>query len=185
MQARKIRTRKYFAPQNDGRVHKCDYPGCQEKGEYRAPKDKSLKDYYWFCLKHVQEYNAGWNYYAGSEEETQENTASKRHFGGFRSKIKYQFGYDFIDELGIEDSFSDSRRYSNVYYTQKDRECAMIMEMDLEDITLDSLKRQYKKLVKKYHPDVNDGDKICEEKFKKISAAYKELYSKLNPSKNS
>ena len=57
------RTKKYYAPQNENVVHKCDFPGCAEKGEYRAPKDRKLKDYYWFCLKHVQEYNSKWNYY--------------------------------------------------------------------------------------------------------------------------
>ena len=51
--------------------------------------------------------------------------------------------------------------------------------MSWADITADSLKKQYKKLVKKYHPDVNAGDKTCEEKFKKITVAYKELSAKL------
>lgn len=179
----KIRTRKYFAPQNEGQIHHCDHPGCAEKGEYKAPKDRNLKEYYWFCLKHVQEYNARWNYYAGHEEDADDDHKHKMHFGGFRSKIKYQFGYDFIDELGIESSLNHEKQ-NRVYFTQKDRQCALDMEMELEEITLDLLKAQYKKLVKKYHPDVNAGDKSCEEKFKKISAAYKELYSKLSPSKS-
>lgn len=181
MKKTKLRTRKYFAPQNEGQAHRCDHPDCPEKGEYKAPKDKNLKEYYWFCLKHVQEYNARWNYYAGMDEPEEENKKSRMHFGGFRSKIKYQFGYDFIDELGIEGAFQGSNQQNNIYYTSKDRQCALDLEIDLEDLTLDSLKAQYKKLVKKYHPDVNAGDKSCEEKFKKISAAYKELSSKLKP----
>lgn len=179
MRNTRIRVKKYFAPQNEGRHHPCDHPGCTEKGEYKAPKDRHLKEYYWFCLKHVQEYNARWNYYDGQEEKQEEEPKFKRHFGGFRSKIKYQFGYDFIDELGIEGSFKDSKRTENVYFTFQDRQAAEVLGVDLEDIDLDSLKKQYKKLVKKYHPDVNAGDKDCEEKFKKISAAYKELCSKL------
>lgn len=179
MKNKKIRTKKYFAPQNEGKNHQCDFPGCQAKGEYKAPKDKNLKEYYWFCLDHVQDYNARWNYYSDSESAAEEKTKSKMHFGGFRSKIKYQFGYDFIDELGIEGSFADSAQKTSVYFTARDRECASALEMDLEDITLDSLKKQYKKLVKKYHPDVNSGDKNCEEKFKKIAAAYKDLCKKI------
>lgn len=180
----KIRTRKYFAPQNEGKTHRCDHPGCAEKGEYKAPKDRNLKEYYWFCLKHVQEYNARWNYYAGHEDETEEEHKPRMHFGGFRSKIKYQFGYDFIDELGIEGSFGADKQ-NKVYFTQKDRQCALDMEMELDDLSLDSLKAQYKKLVKKYHPDVNAGDKSCEEKFKRISAAYKELSAKLKAAEQS
>ena len=35
----------------------------------------------------------------------------------------------------------------------------------------DELKRAYRKLAKKYHPDVNPGDKRAEEKFKEVTAA--------------
>ncbi len=38
-----------------------------------------------------------------------------------------------------------------------------------------ALKQAYKKLARKYHPDVNPGDKSAEDKFKKISAAYEIL----------
>jgi len=36
----------------------------------------------------------------------------------------------------------------------------------------DQIKSAYKKLARKYHPDLNPGDKSAEEKFKEISAAY-------------
>ena len=34
------------------------------------------------------------------------------------------------------------------------------------------LKKAYRKMAKKYHPDVNPGDKVAEEKFKEVSEAY-------------
>ena len=37
------------------------------------------------------------------------------------------------------------------------------------------IKAAFKKLAKKYHPDVNPGDTVAEEKFKEVSAAYEVL----------
>jgi DnaJ-class molecular chaperone len=39
----------------------------------------------------------------------------------------------------------------------------------------DEIKKKYRKLAMKYHPDRNKGDKNAEEKFKKISKAYSVL----------
>ena len=42
----------------------------------------------------------------------------------------------------------------------------------------DDLKRAYRKLAKKYHPDVNPGDKDAEAKFKEVNEAYSVLSDK-------
>ncbi|MBD3369301.1 DnaJ domain-containing protein [Candidatus Fermentibacteria bacterium] len=53
------------------------------------------------------------------------------------------------------------------------------MEKDLysvlgvdENASVDEIKKAYKRLAKKHHPDANPGDKESEEKFKQASAAY-------------
>ena len=182
------RTKKYYAPQNDNVAHKCDHPGCTEKGEYRAPKDRKLKDYYWFCLKHVQEYNAKWNYYGDGAAEEEERLRSKMHFKkGFKSKVRYQFGYDLWEEAEFFDSdyanpADSSREYSadGIYFTVEERRCIQTLEMDIRDLNPETLKKQYKALAKKYHPDVNKQDENAEEKFKQISAAYHALLDKFS-----
>ena len=39
----------------------------------------------------------------------------------------------------------------------------------------DEIKRAYRKLAKKYHPDLNPGNKEAQEKFKDINEAYEVL----------
>ena len=43
------------------------------------------------------------------------------------------------------------------------------------DATQADIKKAYRQLVRKYHPDTHPGDREAEEKFKKINAAYSVL----------
>src|SRR6185369_13442309 len=63
------------------RTKPCDHPGCESVGEYRAPArhyredvkasplniidEKREQPNRWFCLDHVKQYNAAWDYYEG------------------------------------------------------------------------------------------------------------------------
>lgn len=49
------------------------------------------------------------------------------------------------------------------------------------DASNDDIKKAYRKLAQKFHPDKNDGDKFFEERFKEIQEAYEilsDLYEK-------
>ena len=44
-----------------------------------------------------------------------------------------------------------------------------------KNATAQEIKKAYRKLALKYHPDRNPGDKTAEEKFRKVSEAYEVL----------
>ena len=55
----------------------------------------------------------------------------------------------------------------------------LLKELDLKmPISLEKIKKNYKKLVKIFHPDVNGNNKDAEEKFKQINESYKLLLKK-------
>ena len=44
-----------------------------------------------------------------------------------------------------------------------------------KDASQDDIKRAYRRYAKKYHPDLNPGDKEAERRFKEINEAYQVL----------
>lgn len=50
-----------------------------------------------------------------------------------------------------------------------------ILELETSKVSEDEIKNAYRKAVKKYHPDINLGDSLAEERIKDINEAYKVL----------
>ena len=46
-------------------VKYCEWDDCDEKGKYKAPKNRNLpREFHWFCFKHIKLYNEEWDYFA-------------------------------------------------------------------------------------------------------------------------
>ena len=50
-----------------------------------------------------------------------------------------------------------------------------ILELENNKVTIEQIKAAYRKQAKKYHPDVNVGNKIAEERIKDVNEAYRVL----------
>lgn len=151
----------------------CEKQGCEGNGEFRAPKNPyRLHEYYWFCLEHVREYNKAWDFYKGmSIEEIEASRISDITWnrpswpvGGWRTLMESARYLDGIDPF-LEVAPRPPALPQNVH------KACVTLEVTLP-LTLEKLKKQYKKLVKCHHPDLHAGDKGAEERLKTINHAY-------------
>ena len=53
-------------------------------------------------------------------------------------------------------------------------ELYVILEV-LRTASVDEIKKAFRKLARRYHPDINPGDRLAEERFKRMTEAYEIL----------
>jgi hypothetical protein len=181
--------RSWRIPYDDApkpQTRRCDHPGCTGEGEYRAPKARDrLNDYYWFCLDHVRAYNSSWDFYKGMspeqiEEEVRRSTTWQRDTWPLGAKTgNRRFNFGIHDPFGVFDEDMVKEQNAKARAETPEQAAMRVMELD-GPLTLAILKKRYKELVKRHHPDKHGGDKAAEEKFKEINQAYTTLLASLN-----
>jgi len=188
MTRRNPRPRAYAPdPASPGRA--CDSPGCEALGEYRAPKSRrALRDYWWFCLDHVREYNAHWDYYKGMtpgeiEAALRADTSWQRPSWPL-GRLGHAAWEDEVlrDPLHILASAGlrgAAARQQTEATPAELREPLATLGLSWPT-TLDAVKTRYKELAKRHHPDANGGDRAAEERLKTINLAYATIRNRLN-----
>ena len=166
----------------------CDHPDCVLGGEHRAPKSPQLlRDYYWFCLAHVREYNAAWNFCAGmTQDEVDSAIRNDVVWGrptwplGMMGGRGLNASRGFDDPMGVfeagEEPGERHRREQAQRQAMRGPNGRHYRALKLKPpVSLTALKARYKELAKRLHPDLNGGDKDAEERLKEINAAYAAL----------
>jgi hypothetical protein len=160
----------------------CDWDNCKETGSYKAPLEKdNSKKFRLLCLEHIKIFNKKWNYFSDMTEDQIEYFIKSdvtwhkktKSFGSSENFFNILWNNALEDKLNIFDS-SDFREFKKSQLSQKDRDALDIMELKY-DTKWDEIQKQFKTLVKKYHPDKNQGNKKYEEKLKTITLAYSQL----------
>lgn len=160
---------------------RCDQQGCAEPGLFRAPRDRTLSGFHWFCLPHVRAYNASWDFYKGMgpseiEAALRADTAWQRpswplgRLGGAS-----RFEADLLrDPLGILRNEAPTQRRRAREATEPPPELRAALDLLGLGWPLDQveLRARYKELAKRYHPDATGGDRSAEERLKDINRAY-------------
>ncbi len=154
----------------------CAWPGCTAAGEFRAPQSRQdLRTYQWLCLEHVRDFNRRWDYFRGmsmDEIERHRRADVTWHRPTWRHGAPTtEFTFTLHDPLGV---FGDPEPEGG----PPPRRVPTKTEAMLERLGLDTradlaeIKRRYKRLVKRHHPDLHGGDREAEERLKLINEAY-------------
>jgi len=174
----------------------CCKRGCTKEGLYKAPKNPgNLREYYYFCLEHIREYNKSWDYFEGCSEDFLKDYMLKDITGhrptwpmgnvpGTRKdkpkKAADYFRSAFFDPFDLGETIFGDAEAERGHSAQKPQEkhdqslfdACMTLETEYPP-KIDSAKLAYKKQIKKNHPDVNRQDPDAEKKIRIIVDAFK------------
>jgi hypothetical protein len=179
---------KKTAPVKEPTQPPCAHPGCPKPGVYRAPMGRDREgQFFCFCIDHVREYNATYNYFDGMSDDAVakfQKEALVGHRPTWDMGVKNGSGTREAgaaprggDDLGMNrprwhrgvPQAAQPPRYSTA--TMK---ALTVLELD-DGATAASVKLRYKELVKRHHPDANGGDRSSEERLREIIRAYNYL----------
>ena len=161
----------------------CDWNNCFEIGEYKAPVEKdNSKNFRLLCLKHVKEFNKNWNYFSGMTDKEVINFLKSdmtwhKPTQGFSSSDNF---FKVLWNNVLNDGFDDIRfkkhlkGNENLKFDKNDIKAFAVLGISV-GLKWDKIQQKFKKLVKRFHPDINSGDKTYEEKLKIITLAYTQL----------
>ena len=164
----------------------CEHEGCEEQGQYRAPKSRdSRDDFYWFCKTHVREYNQKWNFFDGQTEAEIEAQMSsdKGPTRPFRKSVEERAWA----RLGIEDAHqvlggnatqNPGRSMGRKLPPTEKRALEILDARD--DMAKSDIRKSYKKLIKVLHPDMNGGDRSQEEQLGEVVWAWDQIKDSRN-----
>ena len=170
----------------------CEHPGCEDTGQYRAPKSPDdLDEFYWFCKAHVREYNLKWNFFQGQTEEEFAEQVDKDRVWERETKPFAQKGDEqrAWSRLGVDDPhqiLGDNATRNpgrSITGTRKlpptERRALDILESK-DHWTKAEIRKSYKALIKVLHPDMNGGDRGHEEQLGEVVWAWDQIKESRN-----
>ena len=181
----------------EGTSRRCEWPGCESKGAYRAPSSpERLNDFRWFCLNHVREYNRAWNFFEGwSEGDLEAQTRADRTWErptwslreglGKRThawphaegKAWARWGFtDPLEVLGEAATRNPGDKREPLLRFRRlspDEQRAMDTLGLPHEVELRSeVRARYRALVKDLHPDMNMGARADEARLARVIRAW-------------
>ncbi|MEE9329957.1 MAG: DnaJ domain-containing protein [Parvularculaceae bacterium] len=160
-----------------------------------AKSPNELDKYLWMCVQHAREHNKNWNFFANMSDDEQKAFQEQNRYGGrptwkmaqnARASAAARAGLDGKAEIdnavGIFNQTPGAAGSMN-------KEAAMRSGRRLTKLQVDSFKsmnlktdaasseirKKYAELVKRFHPDSNEGDRGAEEQLQAVIKAHQIL----------
>jgi hypothetical protein len=170
----------------------CQWKSCRDIGLYRAPVGRGQEGkYYLFCLEHVRQFNASYNYFEGwstAQVEAFQKDAVIGHRPTWKTGTTGD-GRGARPKAGPADAFGEGFADPHDFLRSRlrrdtpppARRLKPLERRSLEALGLPDgadraqIKARFKALVKLHHPDANGGDKRSENKLREIIQAYNYL----------
>lgn len=174
-----------------GSTRPCERPGCSEAGEFRAPGARGSDfdgpgAYRWFCLEHVREFNAGYDWFEGMTSEEIMKAQNPIHgwdrqtrafspTAGIDAAPRWA---DFADPLEAISARARARRPAErkdgKALNSDERKAIAVLGLEI-DADRRALRKRYSELVHALHPDRNGGDRSSEKRLQAVVEAYQLL----------
>ncbi len=167
---------------------RCQHPGCQEAGQYKAPLGRKHEgQYVMMCLPHVQAYNKSYNYFQGMSDEAIQDF-QKDALTGHRPTWTIGVGAKGAGPAAPEGAASGpfgmfnraqrrkaaAEERARATYGRLALKALEVLHLD-ETATPEVIRAKYKSWVKRLHPDANGGDRSREDRLREIINAYNTL----------
>jgi DnaJ-domain-containing protein 1 len=148
----------------------CEFLNCKEEGIYPAPRSREdITNYKYYCIEHIRDFNKSWNFFEGLTDEQFENEIRKSTTW---DRPSWKFGTsNYNKKINDPFNFLSDEKVSKKKFNYKLLSSWKLLELN-PTADIEQVKKQYKSLAKKWHPDKNlklkDSDM-----FVKITNAYK------------
>ena len=160
----------------------CAWHNCFEIGEYKAPTEKdNSKKYKLLCLFHIKEFNKNWNYFSDMSERQIINFLKSdvtwhkptQGFGSTNNFFKVLWNDALNDDFKSKyfETLNNNKKFK---FNRNDIKAFTVLGLSV-GLKWSKIQEKFKKLVKKFHPDMNAGNKKYEDKLKIITLAYTQL----------
>ena len=134
------------------------------------------------CLNHIKKFNKNWNYFEGMNDDQiyefikSDMTWHKptQSFSSSDNFFKILWNNALKDEQNKYKTNGQFDHMNKFKFNHNDVKAFGILGISI-GIKWEKVQEKFKKLVKKYHPDMNLGNKKYEDKLKIITLAYTQL----------